>query len=133
MKRILLLSLLSALVTAAYAQTTSNITSQACNVALSQCTATDSNADTLVVQGQWVYSGPVTLSIVTAAGAQPTKSCLASRTSISHTNYKIVDDLSITCDDGSTLSGTYTATRSGSGRGGWAWHPHVFLESLTRY
>ena len=133
MKRILLLSLVSALVPGAYAQTVSNITSQTCNVALSQCTAVDSNGDTLVVQGQWVYSGPVTLSVVTAVGSQPTRSCLASRTLVSQTNYKIVNDLSISCGDGSSLSGTYTATRSGSGRGGWAWHHHVFFELLTLY
>jgi hypothetical protein len=133
MKPFLFLSLAFALVPDARAQAVSNITSQTCNVALSQCTATDSDGNTIVVQGQWVYSGPVTLSVVAPTGTQPSRSCVASRTPVSQTNYKIVEDLSIGCGDGSSLAGTYTATRSGSGRGGWAWHPHVFLEVLTLY
>lgn len=133
MKRIVLLSLVSALSLPSHAQTVSTITSQSCNVALSQCTLTDSNTDTVVVQGQWVYSGAVTVSVVTLAGAQPTRSCTASRTPVSQTLYKIVEDLTIACGDGSELTGTYTATRSGSGRGGWAWHPHVFFETLSLY
>lgn len=118
---------------AVHAQTTSDITSQNCDVPLSRCTLMDSNADTAVVQGQWVYSGPVSVSIVTLDGAQPTKSCVAARTLVSQTTFKIVDDLMINCSDGSSLAGTYTATRSGSGRGGWAWHPHVAFESLVFY
>jgi hypothetical protein len=133
MKQLVVLALASVLVSEGHAQTVSNITAQTCNVALSQCTLTDSNAATVVVQGQWVYSGSVTVSVVTSAGTQPTRSCSASRTAVSQTNYKIVDDLVVNCNDGSSLSGTYTATRSGSGRGGWAWHSHVFFESLTLY
>jgi len=133
MKRTACLILMSALAFGTYAQTQANITSQTCNVAPSQCTLADSNSDTIVIQGQWVYSGPVTISVVTPAGAQPTRSCSASGTLVSKTLYKIVDDLIVNCNDGSTLTGTYTSTRSGSGRGGWAWHHHVFFESLVLY
>lgn len=133
MKVLAVLALIWVFMSGAQAQTVVAINSQSCNVALSQCTLTDSSGDTLVVQGQWVYSGAVTVGVTTSAGPQLTRTCVAARTLVSRTNYKIIDDLTITCGDGSSLSGTYSATRSGSGRGGWAWHPHVSFETLTLY
>jgi len=133
MKRSALFVLLAMLGSGACAQAVSTISAQTCNVALSQCTLTDTSGNSVVVHGQWVYSGTVSMDVVTPGGAQPTRTCVASRTLVSQTLYKIIDDLTITCGDGSSLTGTYSATRSGSGRGGWAWHSHVSFETLTLY
>lgn len=115
------------------AQTVSAVSSQTCNVALTQCLLVDAAGNSIVVQGQAVYAGHVNVSVVTPSGAVPSKVCTASRTVLSQTLYRVVSDLRLACGDGSALDGTYTASRSGSGRGGWAWHYHVAFDSVTLY
>lgn len=132
-KDLFAIALAAVFTTGAAAQTTTTITTQTCNVALSDCTMTDSAGDAIEVTGQWVYSGPVTVYVTPPGGARVARAGTATRTLVSQSTYKIVDDLVITCTDGTTLSGTYTQTRSGSGRGGWAWHSHVMFDTLVQY
>ncbi len=41
-----------------------------------------------------------------------------------HTNHLIITPFTIHLDPSADVTGRYRLTRSGSGRGGWAWHPH---------
>jgi hypothetical protein len=99
------------------------IVAQSCNVALTSCVMFDENgAEYDLVGGPWVYSGNVTVNGV---------ACTAKTTGISSNLYRVYRSLEITCDDGTVLDGSANSARSGSGRGGWAWHTHVSFDSVT--
>ena len=117
----------------ASAQTSTAVVSQTCNVQLNLCTLATADGEAITLQGQWVYSGNVAATWVATDGSQTVKQCVAQRTPVSQSLYRIVADLVVACGDGSSVSGLYTSTRPGSGRGGWAWHPHVVFETVTVY
>lgn len=134
------LSLLGALVisTVAPAQTVVALTTAApspftaleplgCNVANTLCRYTDAatHAMKIVVAPQ---SAPLlTVDGTSYAVTQATSTVLVD------TLYRRVFDLEYTLAPTATLSGMRTMARSGSGRGGWAWHTHLDFSVLTLY
>lgn len=133
-------SLLGALVfpVAAAAQTTIALTAAApspfspleplgCNVANTVCRYTDA-----ATHGMKVV---VTLQPALAVTADGTNYSVtqAVSTVLVDTNYRKVFDLEYTLMPTATLSGMKTMARSGSGRGGWAWHTHFDFTVLTVY
>lgn len=135
-----LLPFLGALVlgTAAQAQTTVALTTAApspftaleplgCNVANTVCRYTDAATHAMKI----VVSPQSALALtVDGTGYTVTQ---ATSTVLVDTLYRKVSDLEYTLAPTATLSGTRTMARSGSGRGGWAWHTHYDFSLLTIY
>lgn len=135
-----LLSFLGALVlgSAAQAQTTVALTTAApspftaleplgCNVANTVCRYTDA-----ATHAMKIVVSPQSALVLTVDGAGYTVT-QATSTVLVDTLYRKVSDLEYTLAPTATLSGTRTMARSGSGRGGWAWHTHYDFSLLTIY
>lgn len=123
---------------AAQAQTTVALTAVApspftaleplgCNVANTVCRYTDATTHAMKVV---VTLQPAFGVAVDGANYGVTQ---ASSTALVDTNYRKVFDLEYTLAPTATLSGLKTMARSGSGRGGWAWHTHYEFSALTIY
>jgi hypothetical protein len=62
------------------------------------------------------YTGPLELGAATTS-----------------TNYLVLIPFTATLSPAATLTGNIKKTRSGSGRGGWAWHSHWEFQTLVIY
>ncbi|MFG6485954.1 hypothetical protein ACG04R_04670 [Roseateles sp. BYS78W] len=135
-----LLTLLGGLVlcTAAQAQTAIALTTAApspftaleplgCNVANTVCRYTDA-----ATHAMKIVVAPQSALFLTVDDTAYTVT-QATSTVLVNTLYREVFDLEYTLAPTATLSGTKTMARSGSGRGGWAWHTHLDFSVLTIY
>jgi hypothetical protein len=98
-----------------------------CNVANTVCRYTDdaTHALKIVVTLQPAFGVTVDATSYTVTQAVAT--------TLVDTLYRRVVDLEYTLAPTATLSGLRTMARSGSGRGGWAWHTHYVFSALTIY
>ncbi len=138
MKALLTLFCALAASAAAPAQTTVALTSAApspftaleplgCNVANTVCRYTDAATHAMKIV---VTLQPAFGVTVDGAGYGVTQ---VTSTLLVDTLYRKVVDLEYTLAPTATLSGMRTMARSGSGRGGWAWHTHYDFSVLTIY
>ena len=98
-----------------------------CNVANTLCRYTDAATHAMKVVVTLQPAFGVTVDATSYAATQAVSTLLVD------TNYRKVVDLEYTLAPTATLSGLKTMARSGSGRGGWAWHTHFDFSALTIY
>ena len=98
-----------------------------CNIANTLCRYTDETTHAM----QIVVTLQPTFGLKVNGTAYTVTQGVA--TSLVDTNYRKVFDLEYTLAPTATLSGLKTMARSGSGRGGWAWHTHFVFSALTLY
>ncbi len=119
------------------AQTVVGLSTGSCNAAETVCSVPNDAGDTIT----FVYNasnGTVSL-VVTSVNADLTTSTvtysglLQTGAPTSNSNYLIVTPFASTLSPTATLTGNIRKTRSGSGRGGWAWHTHWDFQTLTVY
>ena len=122
---------------AANAQSVIGLGTGNCNVAQTVCSVPNDAGDTIT----FVYNsstGGATL-VVTSVDPDLTTSTvtysglLQFSSSTTHTNYLVVTPFTSTMSPSAVLSGSIRKTRSGSGRGGWAWHTHWDFQTLVIY
>ncbi|GEM_PF-6009677 len=122
---------------AANAQSVIGLGAGNCNVAQTVCNIANDAGDTIT----FVYNastGGVTL-VVTSVGPDLTPTTLTyagllqASAATTHTNFLIVTPFTATLTPTAVLSGNIRKTRSGSGRGGWAWHTHWDFQTLVIY
>lgn len=129
-------SILAALVAccafAAHAQTIITITGASCNVAQTVCSLANDAGDTITfVNG----TSGVSL-VVTAISADLTTTTttytgqLTYTAPTTNTLYRVVNPWTATLTPPAVLTGERVMARSGSGRGGWAWHVHMGFDTL---
>lgn len=109
---------------AAQAQTTITVVSQTCNVANTACVLQGDGGQVITLDPTSVkmsiddvgYLGAVTSSVV-----------------LTSTLYRHTSDVTFTFTPTAQVDAIYTLARGGSGRGGWAWHPHWQFLTITVY
>jgi hypothetical protein len=114
----------------AHAQTVINIVSQTCNVAQTACVLQGDGGQVIALDPASVtmvlndvsYTGSVTSYV-------PIQSCPPRPFAC----YRVSYDVTMTFSPTAELTAVRSFTRSGSGRGGWAWHPHWLFETITVY
>lgn len=123
---------------AANAQTVIGLGAGNCNVAQTVCSVPNDAGDviTFVYQSS---NGEVTL-VVTSVSPDLTTSTITysgllqfSASPTTKTNFLVITPFSATLSPSAVLSGNVRRTRSGSGRGGWAWHMHWEFQTLVIY
>lgn len=108
----------------AQAQTVISVVSQTCNVANTACVLQGDGGQMVTINPRSAemaidgvaYAGAVSSSVVTV-----------------NTLYRHVSDVEFTFVPTATVDAMYVLARSGSGRGGWAWHAHWVFTSITLY
>jgi|SRR6266850_5789500 len=108
----------------AQAQTVITVVSQTCNVANTTCVLQGDGGQVINVNPQ-----AATMDI----DGVPYTGSITSFVTVSATNYRRVSDVTFTFTPTAELDAVYILARSGSGRGGWAWHPHWVFNSITVY
>jgi hypothetical protein len=115
----------------AHAETVIGLSTGNCNTAQTVCTIPNDAGDTIVFTFDNLN---VTLVITDAATASTTYTgVMQFGESTTRTNYLVVTPFTVELSPAATLSGNLRKTRSGSGRGGWAWHTHWDFQLLTIY
>jgi hypothetical protein len=122
---------------AASAQTVIALGAGECNVAHTTCNVPNDAADVIT----FVYdsrNGEVTLVVTTVSADLTTSTVTYSGLlefsgSTTGTTFLTVTPFSATLSPNAEISGNIRKTRSGSGRGGWAWHMHWDFETLVIY
>lgn len=122
---------------AANAQSVIGLSAGNCNVAQTVCSIPNDAGDTITFVHN-SSAGGVTL-VVTSVGSDLTTSTvtysgpLQLSSSTTQTNFLIVTPFTVKMSPKAVLSGNVRKTRSGSGRGGWAWHTHWDFHRLVIY
>ena len=98
-----------------------------CNIANTVCRYTDDTTHAMRI----VVALQPTFGVTVDGSAYTVTQGVA--TALVNTNYRKVFDLEYTLAPTAVLSGLKTMARSGSGRGGWAWHTHFVFSTLTVY
>jgi hypothetical protein len=123
---------------AAHAQTVIGLGAGNCNVAQTICSVPNDAGDTIT----FVYSSSdaaVTLVVTSvnpddlATNTVTYYGLLETAAPTAATNFLVVTPFSATMSPSAVLSGNIRKTRSGSGRGGWAWHMHWEFQTLVIY
>jgi hypothetical protein len=125
---------------AANAQTVIALAAGNCNVAQTVCSVPNDVPDATITFVYNPSSGLVTL-VVTLVGPDPDYATstveytgyLQLDAPTTATNFLVVTPFSATLSPSALLSGNIRKTRSGSGRGGWTWHPHWDFQTLVIY
>lgn len=119
---------------AANAQSLVGLGTGSCNVAQTVCSVPNDAGDTIT----FVYNqstAEATL-VVTSVAPDLTTSTVTYSGALqfgpptAQTNYLIDIPFTSTLSPSAVLDGSYRKTRSGSGRGGWAWHGHWNFHTL---
>ncbi len=119
------------------AQTIVGLSTGSCNAAETVCSVPNDSGDTITFVHN-ASTGSVSL-VVTSVNPDLTTSTvtyagqLLNGASTTSTNYLIVTPFTANLSPTATLTGNIRKTRSGSGRGGWAWHTHWDFQTLTIY
>lgn len=110
---------------AANAQTVTDVVTQSCNIALTQCVIIDADDNDYAIVGapynHQVYVNPATVNGV---------SCAVTLTLTVQTTRHISYDMEYACADGTVIDGVFYKTYSGSGRG-QHWVSHVQFYSVA--
>ena len=122
---------------AANAQSLIGLGTGSCNVAQTVCSVPNDAGDTVT----FVYNpstGAGTLVVTSIAPDLTTSTVTYSgllqfSPPTAQTNYLIDTPFTSTLSPSAVLDGSYRKTRSGSGRGGWAWHNHWDFHTLVVY
>jgi hypothetical protein len=123
--KFLLAILLACCAPLAHAQTIINIAQQTCNVALTACVLIGDG-------GQVITLNPQTVEM-TVDGVPYTDAASATYAQTENTLYRRSYDVTLTFTPIAQLGAVLWFSRSGSGRGGWAWHQHWTFLTLTVY
>jgi hypothetical protein len=112
---------------------TFQITTQSCATGMTRCSLIDESGNQWDLQGNpWVIGASTLLNAGTDADGLPfDAACQSTSTLLYATNYRRSSDVVITCDNGVVFEAIYSNVRSGSGRGGWAWHNYLYFATVT--
>jgi hypothetical protein len=110
----------------AQAQTVITVVGQLCNVAQTTCVLQGDGGQAVVLD---IGTSVVTMTI----DGVPYSGTTTSYVQTQSTNYYRSYDVTMTFVPTATLEAVSFYTRSGSGRGGWAWHKHWDFNTITIY
>jgi hypothetical protein len=122
---------------AANGETVVGLGEGSCNVVQTICSVANDAGDAIT----FIYDATraqVTLVVTSvSADLEPTTVTytgpLQLGASTSSTNYLVLTPFTVPLSPAATLTGDIKKTRSGSGRGGWAWHNHWQFQTLVIY
>jgi hypothetical protein len=122
---------------AAHGETILGLGEGSCNVAQTTCSVPNDAGDTIT----FIYdrtNGQATLVVTSVSSdLEPTTVTytgpLELGAATTSTNYLVLIPFTATLSPAATLTGNIRKTRSGSGRGGWAWHSHWEFQTLVIY
>jgi hypothetical protein len=130
MKKLFTILALALAAFCAQAQTVIDLTGSVCNVAQTVCSITSDPAHSITFT--FAYNTPASTVTLTVDG-QIYTGTLVLETATVNTLYYRTYPFSSTLFPTAVLEGSRYYTRSGSGRGGWAWHSHWQFDTLTVY
>lgn len=110
-----------------HAQTTITIVAQTCNVANTSCVLQGDGGQVITINAVSPGLAPMVID-----GADYTLTDV-SGVVVTATNYRRVIDLTYTYSPTAVVEAEHILARSGSGRGGWAWHSHYLFLTVTMY
>jgi hypothetical protein len=126
MKKLFALLALALGLSTVQAQTVITIVGQTCNVAQNICVLQGDSGQAVVLD---ISPSAVYMTI----DGVPYSGTTTSEVQTQATNFYRSYDVTMTFTPTAVVEGAKFYTRSGSGRGGWAWHQHWDFETITVY